>query len=260
MTPRTTRAWLAALGLGAALASLSGVAHGADDTSCSDSLFADVGEHLGLATFAMQSQHGGTIVAADCKQAPDNPKLTLAVIAYDQSVEYQKMLFIGLVDEEGGKVVSSLSSVFEEDALTEIGYKSLRLDTARYKLAPGVRAFGFDLTSRSRHYCPDGGFGPTRYLYVREGKKIRQIMADFAVSGWSYLGEDASACGKIEAPARPVEYVDRSLTVAASRTKGFADLLVTSTTRADGKKGVVRTSRIVRYDGDSYPVNQGGDF
>ncbi|NHZ93273.1 hypothetical protein F2P45_30315 [Massilia sp. CCM 8733] len=208
MTPRTTRALLAALGLGAALASLSGAAHG----------------------------------------------------AADRSVEYQKKLLIGLVDEERGKVVSSLSTVFDEDALTEIGYKSLRLDTARYKLAPGVRAFGFDLIGRNRHYCPDGGLGPTRYLYVREGKKIRQIMAEFAVSRWAYIGEDESSCGKIEAPARPVENEERSLSVAASRTNGYADLLVTSTTSVDGKKGVVRTTRIVRYDGDSYPVNQGSDF
>lgn len=254
MTLHARGALLAALGLGAALSSLPTAAR-ADTAACSEQLFAVVGKHLGLAAFTKDGSEGSVLVDADCKEAPDKPGETLTVIAWGGSVENQKKLFIGFVDEARGKVVSGLSTVFEEDAVTTIGDESLRLDTARYTLAPGVRAFGFDLTDRNNHFCPDGGLGPTRYLYVRDGKKIRPIMTDFTLARWAYIGEDRSQCGQVDAPERPMEHVERTLSVASSRTRGYADLLVTRTTRVDGRKGVLRKSHLLRYDGASYPVD-----
>lgn len=254
MTIRTPRALFAVLSLGAALASLSGAARAGQPSSCPDGLFADVGKHLGVAAFTMNGQESGVIVAADCTQAPDKPELTLTVIAWDSSVDGQKKLFIGFVDEQRHQVVSGLSSIFEEDAMTEIGYDSLRLDIAPYTLAPGVRAFGFDLSGRNRHYCVDGGIEPFRYLYVQEGKTIRPVMEAFEVSSWRYIGEDKSRCRKIDAPKRPIEYTDRSLSIAPGRTNGYANLLVISSTRVDGKSTSKRKTRLLRYNGESYPL------
>jgi hypothetical protein len=225
--------------------------------SCPDSLLRDVGTHLGMGDFTMQTEEGGTIIAADCKQSPDQPALTLTAIAYDGNVEYQKNLFIGLVDQKRRQVVSSLSTVIDEDAIMTIGAHSLGLDTARYILAPGVRAFGLDVTStRGGPRCADGGSGPMRTLYVRQGKTIRPILLDFELSNWTYGGEGVSHCGSSDAPDPPVLESRLSLAIAATTTNGYADLLVNIANTVDGKKSTRPAATfLLHYNGKTYPFD-----
>lgn len=252
MTLRTARALFAALSLGIALASLSGAARAANEPACSDKLFAIVGQHLGVAAFTMNRQEAGVIVDADCTEAPDKPGQTLTVIAWERAVENQSNLFIGFVDEARGQVASGLATVFDEDPFTRLGASSLRLDGTRYELAPGVLAFGFDVKDIHDHFCFDGGLGPFRYLYVQEGSTIRPIVDGFQLAQWSYIG-NRSTCRQTGKPERPIRNVERSLEVAASRTNGYADLRVTAIITSERRKGEIRKTRLLRYNGSYYP-------
>ena len=82
----------------------------------------------------------GVVMASSCKRMPDDPRLTLAAVAWDAHEEGSKALAIAVVDESAGSIVALLKDDLYEDAATQVNNGSLRLDTAPYELAPGVLA------------------------------------------------------------------------------------------------------------------------
>ncbi|MCU0120413.1 hypothetical protein N8H74_19280 [Pseudomonas sp. B2M1-30] len=140
--------------------------------------------------------------------------------------------------------------------LEGVGLQELALDTARYKLAPDLRAFGVRarLNNASR-------LNPVEEnqlsLYVREGAKLRSVLSKLLV--YQYGGEwDGNCAGERFEITRTVE-------IAKTNSHAYADLIVKTQqthTTSVGEGDACEDKTIVdkpvlttlRYDGDSYAV------
>jgi hypothetical protein len=182
-----------------------------------------------------------------CKPWPGKEPYTLAVFTYDGPSDYEKRMLVALLDVEHDKVVASYRGLFNKDST--VAYSdALHFDTARYQLKPGLRAFAIDVSTRSPRYA-EGGFGPIRTLYVREGANIRPVLDEFSMGEWHYADGYLPGDDNVEAP----ETVNISATIGVARTAshGYADLLITRKS-SDPKEAA--TTELLHYDGKRYPV------
>ncbi|MGW8389407.1 PA3715 family protein [Pseudoduganella sp. HUAS MS19] len=188
-----------------------------------------------------------------CKPWPGKEPYTIGAFVYDDENQHGKWLLVALLDRSRERVVASYWTPAGEDAIMRY-VDGMRIDTARYQLQPGLRAFGLDFNTHSPRYA-EGGYGPMRTLYVREGSAIRPVLSDMPVSRWSYLGEMQWAAGNDEEPAPEpdIERFEYTISIAATRSKGFADLLIT---RKSSQQDVKPTIQLLRYDGKRYPLPQ----
>ena len=153
---------------------------------CPPALLATLGHELKVAHFAVGVDNfgkdpDGVLIAMSCKRMPDDPRLTLVAAAWDAHEADSKALAIAIVDESTSVVVALKRDEIDEDAAMQVNASSLRLDTAPYELAPGVRAFGLDIVSENRS-CGEGGEGPSRTLYVREGRTLRPVLQGLTIN------------------------------------------------------------------------------
>jgi hypothetical protein len=145
-------------------------------------------------------------------------------------------------------VVASLREDFVQDALTVIRPGVFHVDTAPYLLAPGVRAFGIDTAHTEGPRYADGGVGPSRSLYVREGAQVRCVMADLDLGGWAYLpGHEGWRDGAVDVQQENFATV---IAIGPQASHGWHDLLLTSTSDRARRPLHVR----VPYDGHAYPL------
>ncbi|MBV4475060.1 PA3715 family protein [Pseudomonas botevensis] len=137
-----------------------------------------------------------------------------------------------------------------------ISFDDLVIDTARYRLAPDVRAFG--LRSQFEHSSRVNPYSKTDLaLYVREGNKLRPVLEGLVV--YKNNGEWMDDCeGEGQTIRRTVE-------IGPLSHNGFADLVVTSSgsalkTYASGKECLSKTTDLKKtqltltYDGKQYTV------
>lgn len=135
-------------------------------------------------------------------------------------------------------------------------FGGITIDTARYRLAPGVRAFGVR-TSHSGSSSINPASDTTLHLYVQEQGSLRQIITGLVTS--SSRGEwDSNCTGEFE-------QTERTLAMGKTVSHGFADLLVrtvTTISRNSTENGEcvettaapVVTVDTLRYDGKTYPI------
>jgi hypothetical protein len=211
--------------------------------TCPDDMSVTVARYLGYL---------GPPSWSDCRIRPDEPRTSIVALLFPRpggaSGESDVLdLEVLTVDSETGLVRSRLliEKAYRADALQRLG---ITIDTARYRLAPDVRAFGVrierdDETSLS--------------LYVEQGMTFRRILRDLPVR--LSRGDRDADCGGGGSDT------ERTLSVAAKRTRGWADLVVRSRAAASaiepaGGRCVetgrrpVRSSVTLRHDGRSYPV------
>lgn len=148
--------------------------------------------------------------------------------------------------------------MIDEDAALTVGPGSLKIDTARYQLAPAVRAFGLDVDTGYCQGCVEGGWGPMRALYVQEGRRLRPVLEGLTMSTWRYLRGGPSCMEEDDAL---IETTVVGIGIGKAVDHGFSSLLV-STVRFDGDKPKRHDrprSIEVRYDGSRYPTPQLAD-
>ncbi|WP_041490972.1 hypothetical protein [Burkholderia cepacia] len=240
------------------------VVHAADAQPCGDATVVAIARWAGIANARLAARDTNRLVIASaCKAMPNAPETTIVAAAFDSLPrsknpdDSKKLQVVALV--EGSKVVAAERSVVEEDAATEIGEHSYRIDTAPYRLSPDVRAFGVVFTSSARGAsCPDADASEALTLWVREGNRIRPV---FGTNLYGWVSVEGAACGAGAGDARSEE---AKMTIAVEKTSshGFADLSIaahiTQTQREDGNYSDTgkRTARtIVRYDGKSYGID-----
>jgi hypothetical protein len=226
------------------------------DQHCSDSTVRLVGKHFAISDF------GGVIVAGVCKVWPKDKSLTIAMFAYESDEDYRKELVVAMVNSAKGSVVASYKGFIGEDAAMRVSETSLRIDTARYDIAPGVRAFGLDVTSGYSSGCGDGGLGAIRTLYVREGSTIRPILENFITHTWRIVqgGPTCAPDGK-ELVTEDIFY---GIGIGKSVTNGYANLVITpAISFSNGVASARKPFQYeIRYDGKEYPTlnsNGGGE-
>lgn len=151
-----------------------------------------------------------------------------------------------------------LARLLQKAAITSDAWRfgGITIDTARYRLAPGVRAFGVR-TSHSGSSRANPASDTTLYLYVQQQGTLRQVITGLVTS--STHGEwDTSCNGEFEQTERTIE-------IGKTVSHGFADLLVRTVTTgsrnsAENDECVetatapVVTVDTLRYDGKTYVI------
>jgi hypothetical protein len=192
------------------------------------------------------------VLDSACKPWPDDERLllTLTVFGFEEQSGGQRgaTLALAIVEARSFRVVSRHREAIGEDASFEIRPNVFTLDTARYRLAPGVRGFGVVSAMVNRASCPDGGLDAGWRLYVAEGPAIRQITdTDLYLHTWRYT--DSREC-------RSSILHETNVTLdVRSRPGGWADLVIKAH-RSDRKSPMLI---IVPYDGLQYPVGKASE-
>ena len=212
---------------------------------CDAGVFSALGERLHVPRLAS----GEAVASHDCKAAPDDPRVTLAVVTWDNghTQDYSKGFVVAEVDEAAGRVLADLAGETSADGSTPLG-SGVHIDTAPYLLAPGVRAFGVDLVQYVPR-CADGGAEQERTLYVREGRRLRPVLLDQPMSGgWIVDG----GCGDSEVKQR----FDVTIAISPHTSHGWHDLAVTTAfSLSSGEPSARRAEHArVAYDGHAYAV------
>jgi hypothetical protein len=225
--------------------------------SCPTDLVDMVSAGLGLPDLDPNPSPGGAtpLIASACKADPSQPGHTYVALAYDEGVPDTKTLVLAIT--RGDRVLADYRGEISEDATLTLQSDSLRIDTAPYRLAKGVRAFGLDLSGWQSPNCGDGGTGSTRSLYIREGRHIRPVLMDMYLSSWRYIAQGQGRCNPMAPTDAPtiIEETTYSLRVLPGVTNGFHDLRVTAkSSRDDGKTSETGGLATLKYTGKQYPA------
>lgn len=212
---------------------------------------------------------------SSCKAWPDDTRNSIVALSYLQSSEtdtgqdsrsqYNKY---GNEDGMGDYdldvlIVNSttrkpLARLLQKAAIASDAWRfnGLAIDTARYRLAPGIRAFGVRATHSSSSRANPAGTTELN-LYVHKNGRLQMVLAGLITS--STRGEwDTNCTGEFSQTESTIE-------VGKTTSHGYADLLVRTTTtgsqqRAENDDCVettlapVVTQDTLRYDGNAYVI------
>lgn len=198
------------------------------------------------------------VAAAACRAAPAFHGRLVAA-AYRSGRQDDLLLVIAVVDAATGQVGASFKGNLDSEPAMKIVSGSLWLDTAAYDLAPGVRAFGLDVTSGQPRGCAGVGSGARRSLFVSQGRFIRPVLQDLPMSEWALVQRGKSACTDSSAPDLTItEDFTATLGLAPTSTRGYRDLVVTgAATRDDGhldERPALRS--VLKWDGRVYSTDE----
>jgi hypothetical protein len=192
-----------------------------------------------------------------CKRWPYKAHLLIAVVAFDGKTEFEVELVIAVIDSTKGRVVKSLRKTIEQDAVTEVGRDSFRIDTARYQLAPGIRAFGVELMSSARGpSCSDGWLNGNLTLYTLSSRSLQRVASLYLYRQWALQG-----CMQANFENSIWEDADISLSLGEQASYGLRDLVVNAkieVIRNESDASLFKDHRnrvethILRFDGKVY--------
>lgn len=219
-------------------------------------------QEIGVAEWSDRASAGTEVLDLVCARHPVHPERTIVALFHDLGTAsapedaYVAGFVVAVIDLQRSRILSIYRSEIEEDGGTRIrGGGKLRLDTARYYLKPNVRAIGVRMNIAYSPHAAEGGHGDQLTLFVEEGKKLRPVLSDLAMSSWEML--DSSGCFvQTETSELPCVIEDqvRTLALAPSSTNGWRDLVLTttSTVRDSGAPGKRQVERVFRYANGRY--------
>ena len=209
------------------------------------------------------------VVAETCKVWPYDTDRLLVAVAYstDESFAGNRSLHIrvAMFDARDHRFLAGYARRKEEDAGFELSERSLSLDTARYDLAPGIRAFGVIVDSvASGPSCPGHSSDHELSLFVVHGRQLHPVLAQ-DLHAWAPVEGDSCrwSMGRTVSDSAQI-----TLAMADESHAGYRDIRLTAkitryTNEPDGD-GTERTRsehRLLRYDGRRYrPVGDDDVF
>ncbi|MBW8756082.1 MAG: hypothetical protein JF586_00600 [Burkholderiales bacterium] len=228
---------------------------------CDTRALAAVGRHVNVANFkepalGHDADAGAMVAAAACRAVPALHGRLVAA-AYRSGHQDDLLLVIALLDASGN-VTSSFKGAMDADPALKIVSGSLWLDTAAYDVAPGLRAFGLDVTSGAPRGCAGVGSGARRSLFVSQGRFIRSVLQDLPMSEWALIQRGKSACTDSSAPELTItENFAAKLALAPTSTRGYRDLVVTGAASRDDGHLDERPpfSAVLKWDGRMYAID-----
>jgi hypothetical protein len=230
---------------------------------CDPRTLAAIGRFVQVANFKEpplgQAPDANAMVAASACRAAPAYHAQLVAAAYRSGHQDELLLVIAALDPATGQVGAAFKGNLDSDPSVRIVSGSLWLDTAAYDLAPGVRAFGLDITTGVPRGCAPGGSGARRSLFVSQGRFIRPILQDLPMSEWNLIQRGKSACTDASAPDLTItENFGATLGLAGTATRGYRDLVVSGfASRDDGRvdeRPVLRTT--LKWNGRIYSTDE----
>ncbi len=205
---------------------------------CNENILHAISEKIGAQNLTYRNQendYSSSLISGVCKVWPSNAsKIIVAIAYYDQghvqdpeNFYDEKHFILAVVNIDNNMIQSSYQWVDSSD----IGENSLSIDTARYDLANGVRAFGLDISEQYHPHSVNGGLGPYRTLFVQQGQIIKPVLKDFLLSQWEYVVEGMVSTW----PDGDKSIMNTSYMIGLSRsiTNGFRDLVITESINYD---------------------------
>ena len=233
---------------------------------CGESIVNLVVKHL-AATTPKDIIQPEAIVASACKVWPKNNSITISAFAYRSGLYPEgpdlpklKGLILVLIDNQNSQIIAAYRDSIEEGADMIVAENSLRIDTARYDLAPSVRAFGLDVVSGSNPYIHIYS-GPMRTLFIQDGKSIRpmttfDINPSSLIQGCDPASSYANPCEESEEKEGEtvIENISYGIGISKAVTNGYANLLITATiSYSSGEKPREKPFQYeLHYDGKKY--------
>lgn len=201
----------------------------------------------------------GEAISRHCKPWPPSGGKTLAaVMAFEQGSDTSRRWtgVLALVDARSARLLHSHSFKLEQDATTSVGDGSLRLDTAPYNLAPGVRALGLRYAADGPGASAANSYrGDELTLFVPDGRRLRAVLG-LSMS----LAEAITGCLG-SCPDAVWDSATRTLAIGTPGPLGWNDLHVTATVTRDGPatdlsidRKPQRKLQVYRYNGRHYEV------
>ncbi len=239
----------ASLLLAVGMSILTPFASAADQQECTPADLAPVDAWLARHPWHVGKTSPDSLVTAACKRSPADANVMIVAAAYVQG-EDDKNEIVALVDGRARAVRAAFTGTISEDVITRVG--SFRIDTARYELAPGVRAFGVDFSSIG-HASGASEFirsGPERTLFVQHGMTLRPVLVGFSLTTWNAV-PDRDRRGELS---------NWTISIGTTRSNGLFDLVVTRTTEPD-EAGIPALSArsVLHFDGKSYGYANPGE-
>lgn len=206
-----------------------------------------------------QGSHNPISVA--CAQLPDATDQSVVAIIYrpKNSEAYQQLLAIFIIANGSGEVLSSL--IGREAPAGGVSERiSLKIDTGRYFLSPNIRAIGV----RSLNHGSGSGESEdieTLQLYVKEGRNLREVMADLTTNEDDELHPPAWYDGNCEHGSF---HARRILRISKTSSHGFSDIEVTEKSqnvdKIETRNGCIektenrKDKELLHYNGNRYEV------
>lgn len=200
----------------------------------------------------------------ECKMWPEDPTRYIVAIASFQDhpalassanneTDFYNLTVL-LLKNTSDQVVARLvqKRAFSSDAVRLTG---IAIDSAPYKLAPGLRVFGVRARFESGSSVSSWEHEQLN-LYLVQGAELRQIVGSLLMAEKSYE--------KVDECQEALTDRSRHLIVAPHSTLGKADLILKEKVLIDkssmqkeqcvSKRNVVSKSTTLRFDGQNYPV------
>ena len=229
------------------------------DEACPDTAYKAMGSFLNKDNFFPQysdTELVGSVVSSACKLWPYKTNTLLVAFAYDEGVQEEKTIVVAILNKSM-RVTAHYKERFGEGVGQTYGPSSFTLDTARYDLASGVRAFGLRFSS----FGPGASAANSHHsdyltLFVQKDKTLRPVFSD-------YMEYQNALSGLIGYPTGH-EFIEsgiKTISISKSSTNGYADLIVTDTITyfgndEDRPPEISRDNRteksIHKYDGNRY--------
>lgn len=190
----------------------------------------------------------GDIVDITCKPHPKDSNHTIIALFSENhdedstssdSQEREFSLIVAVADLNKESILNIFQTNYEEDATIRISEYSLKIDTARYNLAPNIRAFGVRANiSYSPRYA-EGGDSDYLSLFIEDGKKLNRVLTDYPTSLWEIANHDSSCIDSDDGCL--TEVTSRYVSIAPSITNGLHDLTITSISQLDCEQNCTKS-------------------
>jgi hypothetical protein len=234
----------------------------ADAYACGPGIVARAAKAMGFAGTDLWADGGRSA----CRLDPAHDDRAIVAIAYvagedKTGKEHTEQDYNGLdldvvvLDLKSDKV---LARTHESESIDDGGerFEGIAIDTARYVLAPGERAFGVSVSNATHCYCANSS-STSLTLYLPRGDKLDNLggVGTSSSQSGTERGDTPPPCTNFS--------VDRTTTfgVGKGRSHGLADLVLTTVEKRtyddeDPSKCPVlkptKTTTTLRFDGTTY--------
>lgn len=137
------------------------------------------------------------VIAAQAgRRWPFDESLRLAAATFATRTDrYQArtlQLRVAVLDAVSSEVPAGYAEQLDEDASFTLDPHGLVLDSARYDLAPGQRAFGVAIHNDSGSYsCVNANYGTSPHLFAVDGRQLKPLLRQFL---WSWHAVSGDVC------------------------------------------------------------------